>query len=56
MLKRRPCTKKDICEATGLEGGDVDLVLNELEESNLIREKIHDGREYYQAAKRRRNG
>ena len=56
MLKRRPCTRKDICEATGLVGRDVDLLLNELEDSNLIREKIHDGRKYYQAAKRRRNG
>ena len=56
MLKRRPCTWKDIREATGLEGEDVDRELNELEDSNLIREKIHDGRKYYQAAKRRRSG
>lgn len=53
MLKRRPCTKTDICEATGLDGADVDRLLNELEGSSLIRETIHDGREYYQAGKRR---
>ncbi|MCK4838562.1 MAG: radical SAM protein [Desulfobulbaceae bacterium] len=52
MLKRRPCTKTDICEATGLDGADVDRLLNELERSSLIRETMHDGRKYYQAEKR----
>jgi wyosine [tRNA(Phe)-imidazoG37] synthetase (radical SAM superfamily) len=52
MLKRRPCTKTDICEATGLEGDDVNRLLNELERSSLIRETMHDGRKYYQAGKR----
>jgi len=56
MLKRRPCTWKDICEATGLQGSDVDRLLNELEDSSLIRENIHDDRKYYQAEKRRRSG
>jgi wyosine [tRNA(Phe)-imidazoG37] synthetase (radical SAM superfamily) len=56
MLKRRPCTWKDISEATGLDGEDIDRELSELEGSNLIREKIHDGRKYYQAEKRRRSG
>lgn len=51
MLKRRPCTMKDICEATGLGGDEVERLLNELEESSLIREKIHDGRKYYQSEK-----
>lgn len=53
MLKRRPCTRTDICEATGLEGEDVDRLLNELDRSSLIRETRHDGRKYYQADKRR---
>jgi wyosine [tRNA(Phe)-imidazoG37] synthetase (radical SAM superfamily) len=53
MLKRRPCTKIDIGEATGLDGADVDRLLNELEKSGRIRETIHDGRKYYQAEKRR---
>lgn len=53
MLKRRPCTKTDVCEATGLDGADVDRLLNELDRSSLIRETIHDGRKYYQAGKRR---
>ena len=53
MLKRRPCTKMDICEATGLDGADVDRLLNELERSSLIRETMHDGRKYFQAGKRR---
>jgi wyosine [tRNA(Phe)-imidazoG37] synthetase (radical SAM superfamily) len=53
MLKRRPCTKIDICEATGLAGEDVDRLLNELDSSSLIRETMHDGRKYYQAGKRR---
>lgn len=52
MLKRRPCTKIDICEATGLDGEDVDRLLSELESSSLIRETMHDGRKYYQAGKR----
>ncbi|MEN8142650.1 MAG: radical SAM protein [Thermodesulfobacteriota bacterium] len=49
MLKRRPCTGTDICEATGLARDEVDRLLNELEESSLIRETIHDGRKYFQA-------
>ena len=53
MLKRRPCTKTDICEATGLNGADIDRLLNELERSSQIRETMHDGRKYYQAEKRR---
>ncbi|MFO7606020.1 MAG: radical SAM protein [Desulfurivibrionaceae bacterium] len=53
MLKRRPCTRTDIREATGLAGEDVDRLLNELAEASLIRETMHDGRKYYQAGKRR---
>ncbi|MDT8335898.1 MAG: radical SAM protein, partial [Desulfurivibrionaceae bacterium] len=53
MLKRRPCTETDIREATGLDGKDVDRLLNELAAASLIRETIHDGRRYYQAGKRR---
>jgi wyosine [tRNA(Phe)-imidazoG37] synthetase (radical SAM superfamily) len=53
MLKRRPCTRTDICEATGLAGEDLDKILNELGKSSLIRETMHDGRKYYQAGKRR---
>ena len=49
MLKRRPCTQMDISEATGLGREEVDRLLNELEESSLIRETIHDGRRYFQA-------
>ncbi|MCA1765237.1 MAG: radical SAM protein [Desulfobulbaceae bacterium] len=53
MLKRRPCTRTDIREATGLAGEDVDRLLNELAEASLIRETMHDGRKYYQAGKPR---
>jgi len=53
MLKRRPCTQTDICEATGLDGDDVQRLLSELAEASLIRETMHDGRKYYQAGKRR---
>ena len=49
MLKRRPCTGEDVCEATGVARNEVERLLNELEESSLIRETIHDGRKYFQA-------
>ncbi|MBU0481740.1 MAG: radical SAM protein [Proteobacteria bacterium] len=48
MLKRRPCTMSDICEALGLGPDEAGILIEELIESGRIRENIYDGRRYYQ--------
>jgi len=53
MLSRRPCTGKDIGEALGLEKAAVQKKLHELAEAGRIREKIHDGRTYYQTERQK---
>ncbi len=50
MLKRRPCTMSDICEALGLGPGKAGKLIDELIGSGRIREKIYDERKYYQSA------
>ncbi len=47
MLKRRPCTASDICEALNLDRGEIDKALMELEKDNKIRPVIHNGDKYY---------
>ena len=47
MLKRRPCTASDICEALNLEREATDKTLQEMESTGEIRPVLHKGNRYY---------
>ncbi len=51
MLKRRPCTFKDICLALNQTPENIDARLAKLSQRNLITIKKHNGKEYYQSRK-----
>lgn len=48
MLKRRPCTALDVCEALNLEQGPVNDILTQLEQTGQVRMVVHNGKAYYQ--------
>jgi len=48
MLKRRPCTIHDVCEALNLERGSVNDILTHLKQTGEVRVVIHNGKAYYQ--------
>lgn len=50
MLKRRPCTVKDIGQALSLSEAAVSQSICELAEAGRIRETDYDGRKYYQVS------
>jgi wyosine [tRNA(Phe)-imidazoG37] synthetase (radical SAM superfamily) len=49
MLKRRPCSLKDICSALGLDSGEAAGHLGELEKQGIIRSEKKQGRTFYTA-------
>lgn len=51
LLHRRPCTLHDICEALNQEPDSIGDKLAQLEQSNLIAIKKHNGKEYYKSRK-----
>lgn len=48
MLRRRPCTEDDICQALNLDRLSTTRLLHELKASGLISEMVHRGLSYYQ--------
>lgn len=48
MLKRRPCTASDICEALNLDELGADEVLVRLVKDGAIHIQLHSGKQYYQ--------
>ncbi|MCK9294077.1 MAG: radical SAM protein [Desulfobulbaceae bacterium] len=50
MLRRRPCTETDICEALNLDGNSTARLLKELTASGEIAHSAHMGKIYYQTS------
>jgi wyosine [tRNA(Phe)-imidazoG37] synthetase (radical SAM superfamily) len=48
MLKRRPCTASDICEALNLDQEGTDEVLAHLVKDGAIHIELHEGKQYFQ--------
>ncbi len=48
MLKRRPCTAPDICEALNLDLDQVEILLNKLLRNTTLTSITHAGKIYYQ--------
>jgi wyosine [tRNA(Phe)-imidazoG37] synthetase (radical SAM superfamily) len=48
MLRRRPCTLTDVCEALNLEASTTEGVLAKLKEDKQLTTVVHDEREYFQ--------
>lgn len=51
MLKRRPCTASDICEALNLDQDKIDHFLRAMQKTDKIIQKNHNDRTYYQIKK-----
>jgi wyosine [tRNA(Phe)-imidazoG37] synthetase (radical SAM superfamily) len=49
ILKRRPCTAADVCEALGQASDPVHTLLKQLENDKRISSVSHNGKRYYQA-------
>ncbi|MBU0908009.1 MAG: radical SAM protein [Proteobacteria bacterium] len=50
MLRRRPCTETDICEALNLDGNSTARLIKELTASGEIAHSAHRGKIYYQTS------
>ncbi len=48
MLKRRPCTEADICEALNLDDKSTAKLIHLLKKSGEIIQTVHQGKNYYQ--------
>ena len=51
MLKRRPCTASDICEALNLNPEKINYFLKDMVKTGKIIQKFHNDRTYYQIKK-----